>query len=475
MNNLRRSRTNALHPSCRRRHGIDAAMLENRILWSASPIVLIDPETQPEPILSETGIDYPWSLPHLDSVAQMDSATQMDSVAQMDSASPTSPNASEIRAENSNRRLELAFIDNGVQDIDKVLAELGGQRWNDKDFEIFLLDSDRDGIEQIAEILSGFQDVDAVHIFSHGKDGQVRIGNTWLNHDNLSAYTSDLTRWNWAMSSDADLLIYGCDVARTEQGKAFLEALSLLTDTDVAASDDDTGSSSLGGDWTLEFQFGTIDSTMEVSSEFQMTWNSLLAVTAEDPFSPSGNLDGTSDGSGWSTAWSGGGSNLQTNGRSLSDSSGQLQESGGSVRLSLASMFSTANAERQTALSHGTSGTTTWISFVVEPGDTGFASFMGLELGSTGSDVAYAGYNGTSFVLEKAGGSSSQSVAGISAASGQAYFIVLRIDALVGNDTITMYVNPPPGLASPLTPYSVTKTNLDLGNWTRFAISGGRG
>ncbi len=100
---------------------------------------------------------------------------------------------------------------------------------------------------------------------------------------------------------------------------------------------------------------------------------------------------------------------------------------------------------------------------------------MGLEFGSTGVDVAFAGYNGTSFVLEEAGGASRQTVAGISASNGQSYLIVLRIDAALGNDSITMYVNPTPGLASPSTAYSVTKTNLDLGNWTRFAIAGGRG
>ncbi len=73
-----------------------------------------------------------------------------------------------------------------VEDLERVLQELSSQQNEERELEIFLLDGDRDGIEQIAEILSGFQDIDAVHLFSHGKDGNVKLGNTWLNNENLS-------------------------------------------------------------------------------------------------------------------------------------------------------------------------------------------------------------------------------------------------------------------------------------------------
>ncbi len=457
MSNSSRPRDYSIEPLCRRSANIDASLLENRILWSASPIVVIDPEPGLDPNLVESA------------------AVVQQPVSGLTTAPPNRDLRTEPSFEVSSRRLELAFIDAEVHDLERVLQELSSQRNEERDLEIFLLDDDRNGIEQIAEILSGFQDIDAVHLFSHGKDGNVKLGNTWLNNENLSAHASDLTRWAWAMSPHADLLLYGCDVARTETGEVFIHALSILTETDVAASDDNTGSESLGGDWNLEYQLGTITSAMNFSAGFQTNWNSLLAVTAEDPFNTTGLLNGSNGGSGWNTGWSGGGFNLQMNGRSLSDSTGQLLESGGSVRLNLTTTFSTTISERETTASHGNDGTTTWLSFVVEPGDTGLASHMGLEFGSTGVDVAFAGYNGTGFVLEEAGGASRQTVAGLSAVSGQSFFIVLRIDAVLGNDTITMYVNPTPGLASPSTAYSVTKTNLDLGNWTRFAIAGGRG
>ncbi len=270
MSNSSRPRDYSFEPLCRRSPNIDASLLENRILWSASPIVMIDPEPAMDPGLVESA-----------AVVQQPTSGLTTALSNRDLKTEPS-------FEVSSRRLELAFIDADVQDLERVLQELSSLRNEERDLEIFLLDDDRDGIEQIAEILSGFQEIDAVHLFSHGKDGSVKLGNTWLNNENLSSHASDLARWAWAMGPEADLMLYGCDVARTETGEVFINALSILTETDVAASDDDTGSESLGGDWNLEYQFGTITSAINFSADFQTAWNSLLAVTAEDPFSPSG-------------------------------------------------------------------------------------------------------------------------------------------------------------------------------------------
>jgi hypothetical protein len=48
--------------------------------------------------------------------------------------------------------------------------------------------------------------------------------------------------------------IYGCNLAASEDGKALVDSLARLTGTDVAASDDLTGSLDKGGDWELEYR-----------------------------------------------------------------------------------------------------------------------------------------------------------------------------------------------------------------------------
>ena len=85
------------------------------------------------------------------------------------------------------------------------------------------------------------------HLVSHGDDGRVNLGNTWLDSNGLSGYASQIAGWNDALGDGADLLIYGCELASNDAGKTLTEALAILCDCDVAASVDDTGYSGLGG------------------------------------------------------------------------------------------------------------------------------------------------------------------------------------------------------------------------------------
>ena len=74
------------------------------------------------------------------------------------------------------------------------------------------------------------------------------------------------------MTDDADLLIYGCDVAGSDQGREMVETLAALTGADVAASTDRTGNETLGGDWALEYEAGDIEAQIVFSSELRQSW-----------------------------------------------------------------------------------------------------------------------------------------------------------------------------------------------------------
>ena len=49
-----------------------------------------------------------------------------------------------------------------------------------------------------------------------------------------------------------------------KEGEQFVNQLALLTNADVAASDDLTGHVKLGGDWDLEYQTGNIESDLKL-------------------------------------------------------------------------------------------------------------------------------------------------------------------------------------------------------------------
>ncbi|HIK56728.1 MAG TPA: DUF4347 domain-containing protein [Synechococcales cyanobacterium M55_K2018_004] len=122
--------------------------------------------------------------------------------------------------------------------------------------KIIVLNPNQDGITQISTALRGLSNIDSLHIFSHGEDGSIDLGSTRLSNSTLDAYRSDLQQWASALSQNADILLYGCNVAASEVGAAFLQRLSQLTQADVAASNNLTG---VGGDWQLEVKTGSIE------------------------------------------------------------------------------------------------------------------------------------------------------------------------------------------------------------------------
>ncbi|MCP4036363.1 MAG: DUF4347 domain-containing protein, partial [bacterium] len=120
------------------------------------------------------------------------------------------------------QRTELVFVDTGVEGYEALVDDLRSSSTEGRSLEVFLLDAERDGIEQISDTLSDYQGVDAVHIVSHGTEGAVQLGDAWLSGDTLSHYESDLQGWADALSKDADLLFYGCELAGGESGGAFV-------------------------------------------------------------------------------------------------------------------------------------------------------------------------------------------------------------------------------------------------------------
>src|SRR5690606_3034580 len=107
--------------------------------------------------------------------------------------------------------------------------------------EVVVLDSNKDGLQQIADYLKDRSDVDAIHLLSHGAEGTVELGNTWLNAQNIGQHSQALNAIGAALAADGDILIYGCDIASTNTGMTFIQSLAQATGADVAASNNTTG------------------------------------------------------------------------------------------------------------------------------------------------------------------------------------------------------------------------------------------
>ncbi|HXV12140.1 MAG TPA: DUF4347 domain-containing protein, partial [Burkholderiales bacterium] len=166
---------------------------------------------------------------------------------------------------------ELVVVDSAVRNPTELLKGIS------PDAELIYLQPGQDGIKQISEALKDRQNVRAIHVLSHGTDGAVKLGNLWLQDSNLDQHADAIAGWGKALSSDADVLIYGCNVAATEAGRSLVDALSDLIGADVAASENRTGHADKGGDWALEYMTGAIEAPLVVTEAAQREWFGLLA------------------------------------------------------------------------------------------------------------------------------------------------------------------------------------------------------
>jgi len=368
---------------------------------------------------------------------------------------------------------ELAFIDNGIADRALLVADLARQQAAGRAIDIIDIGRAQDGIAVITEALGRSQGIGAIHLLAHGSDGRVHLGNADLDAAALGTRAAEVAGWGAALAPGADLLIYGCDVAAGARGMALIDRLAALTGADVAASDDITGAAALGGDWRLEQRTGAIQAQTAPSAEAQQAWQAALALTAADPFTSAGNLDGKTGGSGWAGAWTSAGSTVQAVGTTLSNPGGLLAVSGGSVKLNFSGAFDTAAATRNVAATLGADGTTTWIGFLIRPDKTSASDSLGIAFGS--STVGFVGYKGSHFVVGEAGSPTPTNVPGI-AADDETAFLALKIVHGAGGDTLTLYVNPTPGLAAPdSAPSHSASTVVELGTYTGITILGSNG
>ena len=209
-----------------------------------------------------------------------------------DMAEPIPADVQNIHQADSSLPKELILVDPGVQDSEQLLAEILENR-SDSALEIRILDSDSDGIQQITDLLAESEgQYDAIHIISHGDEGEVNLGNTALTADNLNRYSDQLAAWSEALTEDADLLFYGCELAGSHAGENFIESISAITGADVAASDDLTGAAAKGGDWDLELEVGDIETQALSATAFA----GILADTDGDGIDDFDDLDDDNDG-----------------------------------------------------------------------------------------------------------------------------------------------------------------------------------
>jgi hypothetical protein len=196
-------------------------------------------------------------------------------------------------------RVEVVFVEDNVRDLDALLKGIGGGR------EIHILDSGKDGLKQMADILAGRKDIDALHLISHGKEASVNLGGLILDQSSIGDHAVELQVIGDSLSKDGDILLYGCDIA-TNQGVSFVDQLALFTGADIAASSDLTGGKPFNANWDLEIHSGSIEASSVGNPQLASLYHNVLNIASATlnfgtsanfnaPGSPGGTASSTDD------------------------------------------------------------------------------------------------------------------------------------------------------------------------------------
>ena len=160
------------------------------------------------------------------------------------------------------------------------------------------INSKENGLEQLSSILQEYEKIEALHIISHANDGEIQLGNSLITRQTLQGKSKQLQQLNKSFLAGADVLFYGCNLASSKNGEDLLSFISAEMGVDIAASANFTGNDKLNGDWTLEYQLGSIESALPFNAELLKTYSHVLAAPVLS------NLDGES------VAWDGVGNSV---------------------------------------------------------------------------------------------------------------------------------------------------------------------
>lgn len=224
-----------------------------------------------------TGKDGDWRLEASSSNASSQISSQPsplnDTVLQRYSGTLNS-NSAANSSNDVDARSQIVFVDTSIPDLQDLIRNIPA------DTEIVFIDSLRDGMDQMAQFLTGRHNVSSIAILSHGSDARLFLGTSNVTSESLeNQYAADWAVVRDSLAPNAQILLYGCDIAEDNDGRALIDAIALATKASVAASTNLTGSSRFNGDWNLEYSTGSIADEEMRNALATSDWDYLL-VTA---------------------------------------------------------------------------------------------------------------------------------------------------------------------------------------------------
>jgi VCBS repeat-containing protein len=253
--------------------------LEPRLLFSATAdIAVFDDVNHAVDSLTQAANNLDLTQVYPDLIAQRQAVSSETTASDITKNAADSADTPLVLPANTSQEADthsLVFVDVHVADYQRLVEDILNNPDN-KNIEIIYLDVNQDGIAQITQSLSLYSNVTSIHLISHGIPGELQVGNSVLNGNTIAQFKNEFSSWQKNLTSDADILIYGCDLAANDAGVQLLEQLNRFTGADVAASTNLTGTVAYA-DWVLEKNIGSVETASLITAQQQLGWSGALA------------------------------------------------------------------------------------------------------------------------------------------------------------------------------------------------------
>lgn len=119
---------------------------------------------------------------------------------------------------------------------------------------IYIIKSTQSVVSQLSDIAKAHPNANEWHIISHGQAGELQLGNERWNDSWLEQ--ADLGHLLVTLPKNSHWYLYACDLAKGEEGQAFVDGLARAINVAISASINKTGVVN-GADTVLEYHFST--------------------------------------------------------------------------------------------------------------------------------------------------------------------------------------------------------------------------
>jgi hypothetical protein len=169
----------------------------------------------------------------------------------------------------------VVIISPGLPAVESLINEMH------PDSRIVFFNAAESPLQHITSAIRENAPVGSLHILTEASPGILLFPQYKITTDTLWKHEQMIASWKQHFALRGDILFYGCELARGDEGLAFVQNVAVVTGLDVAASEDLTGSALENGDWSLEVRSGSIESRLVVSRDISQTYPTILRVPSK--------------------------------------------------------------------------------------------------------------------------------------------------------------------------------------------------